>query len=198
MEISYLGSGSVRLGGNKLAVVCGPEPVKVASGIAALTMPAPTADFPKEVMVIDGPGEYEVGGTLVTAVATGLGQSATQVAPTSYVFSAEDLAVAYLAAVDKTLTNPELEALGQVDVLVLPLGQSGGFEPTVAAGIIAQLEPKYIVPVPAGKETADWAAPFLKEVGATPQRQAKLKLSARDLPEEPVVVLLEELGSAKS
>ena len=198
MEISYLGSGAVRLGGTKLAVVCGPEPVKVTAGIVALTRPAPTADFPNEVMVIDGPGEYEVGGTLITAVATGSGESSDRPLPTSYVFSAEDLAVAYLAGSDKALTNAELDALGQVDVLVLPIGGTNGFEPATAAAVIAQLEPKYIIPVPTDRESTDWADHFLKEVGASPQKQVKLKLSTRDLPEEPVVVLLGEPEPSKS
>ncbi len=200
MEISQLGSGAVRLSARNVNLVCAPSPVKLASGILALTdASSDTATANPEVMVIDGPGEYEVGGALITGVAGAPAAEAADSlkAPTSYVFAAEDVTVGYLAAGAGALGDQQLEALGRVDVLVLPVG-TGGFGPTAAATVIGQIEPRYILPVPsAAASGADWAEPFLKEVGAKPEKVAKLRLAAKDLPEEPVVVLLDK-EAAKS
>lgn len=193
MEISHLGSGAIRLSARNLNLVCAAEPVKLSAGVLALTNPNQATESTPEVMVIDGPGEYEVGGALVTGVAgtAAAHAAASLAAPTSYVFAAEDVNVGYVAPSVGSLGDKQLEAMGRVDVLVLPAGR-GGFESTVASAIVSQIEPRYIIPVPATKSTdAKWAEPFLKEVGATPEKMAKLRLSLKDLPEEPVVVLLE-------
>ena len=77
----------------------------------------------------------------------------------------------------------------------MPLG--GVLNPTKAAALIAQLDPKIVVPMPLCEDDRDCAevlAKFFHEMGAEPVTQPKLSVTASSLPAETVTVLLESRG----
>ncbi len=155
---------------------------------------APKGD---ETVVIDGPGEYEVHNCSIKGIATKI-HSQPEDAPknaTMYRIDTEDLSVAILGHTQAKLTDDELEGLGLVDILILPIGGYGyTLEPKEAVDLVRSIEPKVVVPTHYAEEGVTYEVPqapledFLKELGATTHEQIpKLKLKAGTLPETTTV-----------
>jgi L-ascorbate metabolism protein UlaG (beta-lactamase superfamily) len=205
MEISFLGAGSVRITGKDIAIISDPPAknmgladVKSNNDVTLLTQ-MPDGAIAKSGMTIDGPGEYEVKGAMITGVPSQLHTDETGLNGTAYSVAFEGVNIAILGNVAPELKNDQIEALGQVDVLVIPVGNHGlTLDSTSAAKIISQLEPKYVVPTHYDDGKTRYEVPqdklevFLKEIGtATPETQAKLRVTAKDLPLETQVVVLQ-------
>lgn len=199
MDITYLGGGSVRLSGRLLNIETDPEEdKKVAADVVLCTT---DTQFKKsEGMIINGPGEYEVKEAMISGVPTHLHTDDTGSAPkgTAYLIDIDDVSVVILGNVAPELSNEQLEVLGGADVLVVPVGGHGlTLDSTAAAQIVSQIEPKYIVPVHYDDGATQYAMPqdsldkFFKEVGASPEPITKLKINAKEMPQETTVVALE-------
>ncbi len=204
MEISFLGENSIRITGKDLAIIC--DPVSTKSGLATskttnevtlLSVATESNSGEKTGMVIDGPGEYEVKGAAITGVPAQLHIDENGHRSTIYAISVDGIQVAYLGNIAPELSNLQVEALGEVDVLVLPVGGHGfTLDATAAAKIISQLEPKYVIPTHFDDGKTKFEVPqdklevLHKEIGASPEPQAKLRLTTKDLPLETQVVEL--------
>ncbi|EQD35160.1 Zn-dependent hydrolase of the beta-lactamase fold-like protein, partial [mine drainage metagenome] len=89
--------------------------------------------------VVAQPGEYEVRGVSCRGVAVEGG--------TAFVCDVDDIAVAAIGRGAGTLTEAALEAIGRVDVLVLPVGGGPGLTAAQASAAVARIEPALVVPV---------------------------------------------------
>lgn len=208
MDITYLGAGSVKLAGKSITVVVDPygedaglgklnakADVVTLSTLEGLgTVPAP--------MIIDGPGEYEVKGTMIQGVPAQLhiDEEGTRRA-TVYSLIIDGVNVVTTGNIAGKLDNKQIEELGNVDVLVVPVGGHGlTMDAESAAAVVAQLEPSYVVPVHFDDGKTKYPMPqdpvevFLKEMGASPEPESKLKINAKEAPAETQVVLLKRAG----
>jgi L-ascorbate metabolism protein UlaG (beta-lactamase superfamily) len=95
-----------------------------------------------------------------------------------------------------------VEALGQIDILVVPVGNHGlTLDAQAAAAFVSQLEPKYVIPTHFDDGKTKYEVPqdkvdaFLKEIGSNPEPQSKLKILAKDLPLETTAVVLQHQGA---
>ncbi len=137
-------------------------------------------------MVLDLPGEYEVGGAMITGVGTRRYGDETGELDTIFSFNIDGVKVVVTGSIAGDLSAEKLEALGKVDALVIPVGDNDADQASAAAAVVAKLEPAYVVPVGYSKTPEA----FLKELGVKPEPQPKLKLSAKELPAETQVVVL--------
>lgn len=201
--------GSVKLSGRQLSVLV--DPYDESAGLGKLKVNAdvtvvtsPEVKGPKIGMVVDGPGEYEIKGSLVTGTQAKLHIDGTDDKPraTIYTVDLDDINVAITGNVAAELTDSQVEAIGTVDVLVVPVGGHGlTLDSTGAAQMVSRLEPKFVIPVHYDDSKTKYAMPqddlkkFLDEMGASPEPVAKLKLNAKELPEETTVVVLERSGA---
>ncbi|HKX73726.1 MAG TPA: MBL fold metallo-hydrolase [Candidatus Saccharimonadales bacterium] len=146
-----------------------------------------------ETVVIDGPGEYEVQNCSVKGIAA-RPHSQPDGAPKSatiYHLDFDDLSVAVLGHIRPKLSEDDLEAIGVVDVLILPVGGYGySIEPKEAVELVRTIEPKVVIPTHYSEEGVTYEVPqgpledFLKELGAKHEEPTpKLKLKAGMLPE---------------
>ena len=150
-----------------------------------------------EAYVLDGPGEYEVRDVLVTGVRTYRddekgGERRKQ---TAFVVELDLMHTIHLGEIGHLLTEEKLGDIGPVDIACVPLG--GALSPQKAAELIAQLDPKIVVPMPLDEdapETRDALAKFLHEMGGEPAVQQKLSVTISGLPAETTTVLLESRG----
>ncbi len=196
MEITSLGNGIVRLASRQLTLVVGPKVPDISADVIALTQLGESPS--SEAMVIDGPGEYEIKGVMVNGVAAQLHVDKEGQQGTIYAIHADDITIAVLANIAPGLSNEQIEALGSVDVLIVPVGGKGlTLDAAAAAKVVSQIEPHVVIPVhyDDGKSKYDMpqdgVEPFLKEVGAkVSEPVSKYKISSRDLPEETDVVVL--------
>ena len=103
----------------------------------------------------------------------------------------------HLGDIGHELTQEKLGDIGHVDIVCVPIG--GALSATTAAALVAQLDPKIVVPMPVCEEEADCEdamKKFLHEMGAEPTVQQKLSVTASTLPSETTTVLLESRGKA--
>jgi L-ascorbate metabolism protein UlaG (beta-lactamase superfamily) len=152
--------------------------------------------------VIDKPGEYEVSGITVVGVAcshddkNGL-QRGKNIA---YQITIDGVSVCHLGDLGHRLTSEQLEGLGGVDVLLVPVGGFFTLDAKGAAEVVTQIGPKIVIPMhyktPKHKEEnfekLESVEPFLKEMGVEGLvSQPKLSVSADRLPEQLQVAILE-------
>ena len=148
--------------------------------------------------ILDGPGEYEIGGIFITAVATFEPNKKKSDVRRNvvYVFEFNNLTVCHLGHLDHIPSQSQIESLGTIDVVLSPVGGGGGLNSSQAAEIISLLEPSIVVPMhyktPELSLELDSVDKFLKEMGVTEVAQeTSLNLNARSsLPEQTQVVVL--------
>lgn len=145
-----------------------------------------------------GPGEYEVKGIAVTGVASfhDTTDGSERGKNTIFHVSIDGLNIVHLGDLGQAkLTEQQIALLGQVDILLIPVGGVFTIDASQAVEIIAQLEPKIIIPmhyfVEGLKFELDPVEKFLKQMGAEAvQPVPKLTITKDKLPEETEVVVL--------
>lgn len=100
-------------------------------------------------LVLQGPGEYEMGGVFVTGVATydPDGDPETLRRNIIYVFNFGTVTVCHLGDLDYTPQQKQIEALGSIDVLLVPVGGGGALNASQASDVISLIEPRIVVPM---------------------------------------------------
>jgi L-ascorbate metabolism protein UlaG (beta-lactamase superfamily) len=141
MEIFWYGHSCFRLIERGLATVVvdpfdsnvvGYFPLKLKADIVAISHDAPGHNYTNATKSVShyltGPGEYEIGGVFITAVQTdGHGKKKVdQPRNTLYVFDYDGLTVAHLGDLQHVPTQAEVEALGTVNVVLIPVGGGDG------------------------------------------------------------------------
>lgn len=151
---------------------------------------------------LTGPGEYEVSGVFVTGLEL-RGEKKKAKGPTErprntvFLFEFEDLTVCHLGDLDHVPTQAQVEdALGEVDVLLIPVGGGESLNAAQASEVVSLLEPHIVIPMHYKVKDLtlklDPVSRFLKEMGLdNVPTQEPLKVSRSGLPEETQVVLLE-------
>jgi len=210
MEISWYGHSCFRLIERGLATIVtdpfnheivGYEPLKLKADIVTISHHAPGHDYVQAVKdtshIIDGPGEFEIGGVFITGIQTD-GQNkkaADKPRNTLYVFDYMGITVAHLGDLRSVPTQAEIEAIGTVHVALVPVGGGEGLNAAKAAEVVSLLEPNIVVPMhyrtPAVKVPLDPLDKFLKEMGLhEAEILPTLKISKSALPEETKVIVL--------
>jgi len=161
----------------------------------------------EEVMVFTNPGEYEVGGVIITGIPSyhDNSQGSERGLNTIFRINLERLDIVHLGDLGQSrLTEEQVARIGQTDILLIPVGSIFTIDGKQAAEIVSQLEPKIIIPMhykpslPSGdgkidglKFELEGVEKFLKEMGAEGvSAQPKLSITKEKLPEEPQVVVL--------
>jgi L-ascorbate metabolism protein UlaG (beta-lactamase superfamily) len=210
MEITWFGLSCFRLAERGFATVVtdpfdsretGYGPAKLKANI--VTISHDIAGFNHletvegEPYIIKGPGEYEVGGVFITGIQLG-GQNRPEEpgSNTVFVFDYDSLTVAHLGDLNHAPSQAEIEAMGTVNVVLVPIGSSHGLNPARAAEVISLLEPNLVIPMHYASSdnplSLDSLSKFLKEMGITEvETQSSLKISGSSLPEETRVVVLD-------
>lgn len=154
MELQYFGGNCVTISTKKTTLVVddnladlGLKAITKDDNIALFTQKHedPTA---KVKLVVDTPGEYEVSGVSISGVGVRAYKDETdQKSAVVYKIVAGDIRIAIAGHIFPDLTENQLEAIGMVDVLILPVGGNGltlnGLE---ALKVIRKIEPKIIIP----------------------------------------------------
>jgi len=158
--------------------------------------------------VIYGPGEYEMKGIFVIGIPAHPEETQTKpgVRNTVYLFDFEGVTVCHLGDLRRVLTQSQVEELGDVDVLLIPVGGGTTLGASEASEVISLLEPKIVIPMHYQTELLKGVklAPvdhFLKEMGIKEVAPVEvLKVTNGALPSETQVVVMEitARGSASS
>jgi L-ascorbate metabolism protein UlaG (beta-lactamase superfamily) len=148
--------------------------------------------------LIEGPGEYEVKEIFVQGIPAfhDDSQGAKRGQNTIYTIEAEELKVCHLGDLgQRELDTEQLEKIGDVDILMIPVGGVYTIDAKEATHIISQIEPRIVIPMhyylPKLKIKLDGVDKFLKEMGKKTQvPQPKLLVKKKDLPEEEAQIVV--------
>jgi len=152
-----------------------------------------------EAFVIKNPGEYEKGGVAVCGILSYHDKSGGKERGlnTIYVIKTEDMILCHLGDLGQDkLTDEQVEAIGDVDILMIPVGGTYTIDHKEAVAVIGQIEPKIILPMhykfPGLTSDLAGVDKFVKELGLSPEKMDKLKMVKKNLPtEETKLILLE-------
>lgn len=214
MDITWYGLSCFRIREAGVTIICDPydrtvglQLPKVRADILTISHDRPghnSADrVAGEPKVIRGPGEYEIKNVFITG-ATTYHRRRKDMAPernVMFFFEFGDLTVGHLGDIGEIPTQSEIEELnlGEVDVLLVPVGGGDTLDPTRAVELIGLFEPRLVIPMHYQQPeiAALWANnlepvdKFLRELGASaPDPLDMLKVSKSALPEDTQVALL--------
>lgn len=212
MELTWLGQAAFKLKGKTATVVTDPfDPSfiglkwpRVEADIVTLSHDHAdhnnAAGVAGATYVASGPGEYEIKGVAFTGTPSWHDnkQGEERGKNVIFTFNIDGVRVCHLGDLGQAqLTDEQLEAIGDVDVLLIPVGGVYTIDASAAAKVVAQLEPRIIIPMHyklpdlrPGLEPVDH---FLKEMGKEGVSPVtKLTISPDKLPEEAQVVVLEK------
>ena len=209
MEITWYGHSCFRLMERSVASIVadpfdesiGYQLPNLRADIVTVSHYAPghaTYEHVKKVnYVLDRPGEYEIGGVFITGVATyhpnpeeGNGHRNI-----IFVYNFDDIVVGHLGDLDHVPTQAQIEQLGDINVLLVPVGGGGGLNSSQASEVISLIEPSIVVPkhyaTPECILDLDPLDKFLGEMGvSTIEMQDSLKVRGSNLTDGTEIVVL--------
>lgn len=197
MEITYYGAGCVYISTKKTSILVDPEVEsyglklpKLKADLVLYTLLDEERSIPKDALVIDWPGEYEISNVFIHGIPARLhiDEPGKPRRAIMYTIAFEGKKVLITGNIAPELSDKQFEQIGSVQALVLPVGGNGLTLDGVAAAELAnRLEPQAVVPVHYDDGKTKFPAPqakldvFLSEIGSeNPEPQDKLKLSAKD------------------
>lgn len=207
-EIEYKGGNTVIIATKSTTLVIDPKlslvglkDAQTKEAVELGTEARFLVNSPDAKLALEGPGEYEIGDFSLRGIPAQrhIDTEADEKISTIYRISMGDIHVALLGNIAPKLTEDELEGLGVVDILIIPVG-GGGYtlDATSAATIVRQIEPKIVLPVHYADNALKYEVPqdeletFTKELGAPVEEGgAKFKVkSASSIPQTLTTIIL--------
>ena len=215
MDIIFLGHSSFKLKGKDASVVTDPfDPQMVGlkySGVEGeiVTISHDHRDHNQANLVkgvkkvINGPGEYEIMGVSILGFPSFHDDKngAERGKNTIYVFEIDELRIAHLGDLGHELAEALVGELGDIDILLLPVGGTFTIGPEIAAKVVQAIEPSIVIPMhyqtpglnAQGFAKLTGVQEFLKALGLSVECLPKLSIKKEDITEEmQKVVVLEK------
>jgi len=173
---------------------------KLEADVLLFTNPEAEKNVSGAYFWASGPGEYDVKEVYMRGVPaeTKTGKSSIASNNTIYAIDAEGIKICHLGLLgDKELSTEQLDKIGEVDVLMIPVGGGSSLDAQQAVKIMSQIEPKIIIPmnykIPQIKTELDGVDKFLKILGIKSlEALPKLSIKQKDISgEEAKVIVLQ-------
>jgi len=207
MQIHYFGLSSFKITTKEATIVTDPFDKK-----SGLTSPRGSADIlilgeknnalysavsgiSGSPFMVSDPGEYDVKGVTVTGLPLKQGDKYITV----YLIESEDIKILNLSHISEfNMKEEDVEGLGEIDILILPVGGNGVLDASDAAKVVNEIEPKIVIPshyqIPGLTSPAGKLETFIKEMGGKSETMEKLMLKKKELVDEQIkLVILEPL-----
>jgi len=165
MDITFSNKDTIKLNGKSATIVINP-----ASEVKADLLLFSNPESPQyETKSFNGPGEYEVLGSMVDGVEVGPDN-------TAYSLVIDDIHVAYLANMDSQLTDDQLERMDGVDIMIVSVDSD---KAELINKLVGQVEPRILIPMMSSEaELGKIKAEYGKDVEAV----ESYKVAKKDLP----------------
>ena len=205
MEITWYGLSCFRITERKHATIVtdpyngklGLPPLKLKSDVVTVSHDDRGHNYvtavPNKEHTLNGPGEYEIGNVFITGILTANTEAASR--NVVFLFDYDGLTVAHLGDMKTVPKQTQIEALEEVNILLVPVGGGSSLNAAQASELVSMLEPNIVIPMyyqlPGLQLDLESVERFLKEMGVTePSEESSLKISASSLPEETETVIL--------
>ena len=161
----------------------------------------------KGAFVIDSPGEYEMRDIFIQGVSSfhDKEKGKERGGNTIYTIEAEEVRVCHMGDFgQEELTDEQLRQIGEVDILMIPIGGVYTVDAKEATKVISQIEPRIVIPmhykIPGLKIKLEELDPFLKAIGEKKAVvEEKISVQKKNLPvgEMRVVPLIPQAKSSQ-
>ena len=152
---------------------------------------------------LSGPGEYEVGPFWITGIAARrhIDSESEPRLSTIYRIVVDGVRIAVIGNIEATLDEQQQEEIGVIDLLVVPVGGNGyTLDSTSAAQVVAQIDPKVIVPIHYSDAAISYEVaqdaldPFVQKLNAPIEELSKLRIKNAALPASLTIYKLDKLS----
>lgn len=208
MELQFFGANCIGLTHKGTRIIVddnlaelGSKSVTKATDVALFTGAHDTSGAGAARLTFDSSGEYEVGDTSVIGIAARahVDEEDQPLRATMFKLVTGELSVLLTGHIYPELNEAQLEAIGQVDLLVVPVGGNGyTVDPVGALKLIKDIEPKLVIPTHYADKALKYLVPqqelanALKELAMEPKETVtKLKLKPSELGDLTQLVILE-------
>ena len=170
MDIEFFGANCVRLTTKKASIVIDDTLAQI--GAKSITRDSDISFHTQEILkaasskmhTVSSPGEFEVSGVSVTGVqARAHIDEPGIMSAVMYKFVTDDIHILVVGHIYPDLDDTQLEAVGKVDVMIVPVGGNGfTLDPLGALKIIRKIEPSVVVPTQYDIQGLAYEMPALK------------------------------------
>ncbi|MFA5991098.1 MAG: MBL fold metallo-hydrolase [Candidatus Doudnabacteria bacterium] len=207
MQIQYFGLSSFKITTKEATIITDPfhkdsglTPPRGAADILILAQKnkqlySAVSGISGDHFDVTDPGEYDVKNVTVTGIP--LKQEDKYI--TVFLIESEDIRILNLTHIkDFNLKEEELEELGDIDILILPVGGNTVLSASAASKAVNEIEPRIVIPSHYKMGDLildlDGVEKFIKEMGGKKEEMDKLTIKKKDLPVEGTkLVILEPL-----
>jgi len=145
--------------------------------------------------IIQSPGEYQKNDILIYGIQTTSKQDQSVI---PYYLEIEEMNILHLGAIKDMLTEKQINELGDIDVLFVPVGGNFVLDDEKAAKIIAEIEPEIVVPIyyqiPGLQQKLNSIDQFCEEMGIKKRSIDKLVVKKKDLNKEETKIIILKAG----
>ncbi len=160
----------------------------------------------KDAFIIDSPGEYELKDIFVQGVLSfhDENKGKERGLNTIYTIEAEEIRICHLGDFGEAeLSDKQLQQVGEVDILMIPVGGNYTIDAKTAIKIITQVEPRIVIPmhykIKGLKLDIDELEQFLKAIGQkSVEKEEKISIQKKSMPigEMKIIPLLPHIKSS--
>lgn len=207
MDIQFYGANCIALSTKQSRVVIddnlselGAKTITKAGDIALFTMQHKDTGVQTKI-TIDTPGEYEASGVSAYGIAARahMDEQGKKTA-TMYKLIIDDLRVLVTGHIYPELTDKQLEQIGMVDIMFVPVGGNGYTLDAVGAlKLIKKIEPKLVIPTHYDVQGINYPVPqqtladALRGLAMEPKETvAKLKVKSSDLSDVTQLIVVQQ------
>ncbi|MDB5166873.1 MAG: hypothetical protein JWN26_18 [Candidatus Saccharibacteria bacterium] len=193
-DIEYKGGNTLLIATKKATLVIDPKlsivglkdiVIKDAVEIATEVRFATNGQDAK--LLIEGPGEYGVADFDIKGIPAQrhLDAEGQPLLSTMYRIEVGDVRIGLIGNIYEKLSDDQLEELGLLDILIIPVGGNGyTLDATGAASLVSKIDPKVVIPVHYADKALTYEVPqddlsqFVSELGAPVETIAKYKIKS--------------------
>lgn len=206
MQIEYFGGNCVKITTKRVNIVIddnleklGLKSIIKPENILVFTNKNLAGNNQKGQFVVDRPGEYEVSDVSIQAIATRAHiDESEQKNNIIFRLVIDDIKIGVLGHIYPDLSEAQLETLGMIDVLIVPVGGNGyTLDGTGALKLIKKIEPKIVIPTNFADKKLNYEVPpspledALKNMAMEPTETLDtLKIKGRDFGEGTRLIVL--------
>jgi len=146
-------------------------------------------DIQGSPQVLRGPGVHQAKGIEFKGIATFHDnvQGAERGRNTIFCFTIDGIRVCHMGDLGHWLSQPQITEMGNVDVLMLPVGGASTINATLATEVVRKIEPRIVIPMHYKTEKTtrelDGVDLFLKEMGQSGiEPKARVSVTRSNLP----------------
>lgn len=189
-DIEYKGGNTVVIATKKATLVIDPKlsvvglkDVVIKGDVEVATEARFAINSDDAKLLIEGPGEYGVADFDIKGIAAQRHLDAEGLLSTMYRIEVGDVRIGVIGNIYEKLSDDQLEELGIIDILIIPIGGNGyTLDSTGAAHLIGKIDPKVVIPVHYSDKALNYEVvqdsldQFVAELGAPVEAMAKYKV----------------------